>query len=304
MGHDVLLFTTGDSTCPVELAWEIDEACGVKAFDPATEMRHVIAAYDRVIAWKPDVVHDHTTFGPFYAQRFPQLPLVVTAHNPFDGSHGAIYRALASQVALIAISRHQAATARVPLGAVIHHALDVDAIDMGKGEGEYAAFLGRMNASKGVTTAIRAARAAGIPLKIAAKMQDHEEHQFFDDQVRPLLGYDVEYVGEVGGDTKRQLLRDALCLLNPIAWPEPFGMVMIEALACGTPVVATPCGAAPEIVDDGRTGFLRSDDAALAVALGKVHTIDRNVCREAAEQRFSLDRLALDHLAVYERVAS
>ena len=303
MGHDVLLFTTGDSTCPVELAWEIDESCGVEAFDSATEMRHVIAAYDRITAWQPDVVHDHTTFGPFYAHRFPQLPLVVTAHNPFDSSHGAIYRALAERVALIAISHHQAATAHVPLAAVIHHALDVDAIDMGKGEGEYAAFLGRMNASKGITSAIRAARAAGVPLKIAAKMQDHDEHQFFNDQVRPMLGPDVEYVGEVGGETKRQLLRDALCLLNPIAWPEPFGMVMIEALACGTPVVATPCGAAPEIVEDGRNGFLRSDETALATALGKVHIIDRHACREVAEQRFSLDRLALDHLAVYERVA-
>lgn len=304
LGHEVLLFATGDSSCPVELKWDIEEAPGVESFDSATEMRHVIAAYDAVAAWRPEVVHDHTTFGPFYAERFPHLPLVVTAHHPFDGSHGAVYRSLAERTALIAISHHQAATARVPIAAVIHHAVDIDAVAAGKGDGGYAAFLGRMNPAKGVTVAIRAARAAGMPLLMAAKMQDHEEHRFFDEHVKPLLGDDIEYVGEVGGMRKQHLLQDARCLLNPISWPEPFGMVMIEAMACGTPVVATPNGAAREIVEDGLTGFLRSDEDALATALGKIDTIDRIVCREVAERRFSLERLALDHLAVYEAVAS
>jgi glycosyltransferase involved in cell wall biosynthesis len=154
---------------------------------------------------------------------------------------------------------------------------------------------------KGVAGAARIARAAGIPLRIAAKMREPRELDYFHREVQPLLGGDLEYVGEVGGDDKLELLGDALCLLNPIAWPEPFGMVMIEALACGTPVVTTPCGAAPEIVDDGVTGFVRGDEPSLARALGEVAHLDRDRCRRAVKERFSAARLAADHLDVYRR---
>jgi glycosyltransferase involved in cell wall biosynthesis len=151
-----------------------------------------------------------------------------------------------------------------------------------------------------VHTAVQIARAAGMPLRIAAKMWEAEERDYFRAQVEPLLGGDVEYVGEVGGDDKHAFLAEATCLLNPIAWPEPFGMVMIEALACGTPVVGTPLGAAPEIVDDGATGFLRHSVADLAEALGRVGEIDRGACRAVAAARFSAARMAADHLRLYE----
>jgi glycosyltransferase involved in cell wall biosynthesis len=301
-GHDVLLFATGDSTCPVELGWEHEIARGIGNFEPATELRHVFAAYARAIEWGADIVHDHTMSGPIYSDRFPGITVVTTAHGPFEGDCGAVYRAFAKSVPVIAISRHQAATAHVPIAAVIHHGIDCERNSMGKGKGGYAAFLGRMSPTKGVTIAIRAARAAGIPLRIAAKMEDYDEHEYFAEHVKPLLGGDVEYVGEVGGDTKQHLLGDAMCLLNPIMWPEPFGMVMIEALACGTPVVSTPAGAAPEIIDDGVTGFLRSDEAALAIALGKVGSIDRQTCRLVAEERFSIVRLAAEHAALFARL--
>jgi glycosyltransferase involved in cell wall biosynthesis len=133
-------------------------------------------------------------------------------------------------------------------------------------------------------------------------MREDHEHAYFAAQVEPLLGGDVEYVGEVGNDVKLELLAGARCLLNPIAWPEPFGMVMIEALACGTPVITTPLGAAPEIVDEGVTGFLAPDVDGLTAAMARTGDIDRHACRRAVKERFSMARLAQDHLDLYGRV--
>src|SRR5207248_10690509 len=132
-------------------------------------------------------------------------------------------------------------------------------VPTGDGRGEYAVSLGRMNPDKGIDVAIEVARRAGVPLRIAAKLQEPAEQEYFASCIEPLLGGDVEYIGEVAGAEKQDLLGGAVCLLNPIRWDEPFGMVMIEALACGTPVVATPRGAVPEIVDHGVNGFVTSD---------------------------------------------
>jgi glycosyltransferase involved in cell wall biosynthesis len=153
-----------------------------------------------------------------------------------------------------------------------------------------------------VHVAARAARRAGIPLRIAAKMREQAEHEYFSDTVRPLLGGDIEYVGEVGRTAKLELLGEATCLINPIAWAEPFGLVMAESLACGTPVVARPLGAAPEIVDDGITGFLRNDEEALVTALGKIDTLDRRACRRVAVERFSAARMVAEHVELYESI--
>ena len=299
-GHEVLLYTTGDSTCPVERAWTYDRHLGIAEMNPAHELRHVIDAYDAAQAWGADVVHDHTVTGPVWAQVHARLPVITTNHGPFEDPLDAIYGRLAPTVPVIAISHHQASTAGdVPVRAVIHHGLDTSAIPVGTGTGGFAVFLGRMNEAKGVDRAIRIARAAGVPLKIAAKMREPAERAYFEARVAPLLGGEVEYLGEVGPDDKYALLGEAACLLNPIAWHEPFGMVMIEALACGTPVVGTPCGAAPEIVDDGVTGFLRPDAEGLVAALAHVDRLDRAACRAAVEERFSMARMAADHVATY-----
>jgi glycosyltransferase involved in cell wall biosynthesis len=161
-----------------------------------------------------------------------------------------------------------------------------------------------MHPDKGVHTACRIARAAGVPLVVAAKMHEPAERAYFEDAVRPLLGGNIEYVGEVGGDDKLALLGDARCLLNPIAWPEPFGMVMVEAMACGTPVLARPVGSVPEIVDDGVTGFVRATEAELADGLLAVGRIDRADCRRSVEVRFDAGRMVAEHVALYEKVAS
>jgi glycosyltransferase involved in cell wall biosynthesis len=141
-----------------------------------------------------------------------------------------------------------------------------------------------------------------MPLQIAAKMREPEERAYFEAMVRPLLGGDVTYIDEVDRAAKLELLGNAECLLNPIAWPEPFGMVMIEALACGTPVLTTPFGAAPEIVEDGHVGFVRPDEAGLVKALGQVGEIGRATCRRHVERHFSVELMVDRHIDLYERV--
>jgi glycosyltransferase involved in cell wall biosynthesis len=299
-GHEVVLWTTGDSTCPVPRRWVFDRALGVGNGGAAQEIRHTMAAYRELDA---DIVHDHTLVGPIIADRMPWLPVVTTNHGPFQSDLLALYQATSDRVPVIAISHHQAAGANgVHLAGIIHHGVDLGRFPMGPGGGGYALFLGRMNPDKGVVTAIHVARRAGIPLLIAAKMQEAAEQLYFTEAVAPLLGPDVEYVGEVGGQDKLDLLSRAHCLLNPIAWPEPFGMVMVEAMATGTPVVATPLGAAPEIVADGVTGYLRCDDPALAEAVMRVDQIDRDACRRRVETWFGADRMVAEHLAVYAEV--
>lgn len=301
-GHDLMLFTTGESTCPVERRWVFETARRTDGATPVSEMTHVIGAYDAVRQWRADIVHDHTLFGPLYAERFPDLRVVTTNHGPFDGDLGPIYRVLAQRTPVIAISHHQAAAARVtPIAAVIHHGVDLDQFPMGGGCGGYALFLGRMCPEKNVDGAIRIARRAGWPLRIAAKLCEPAEYEYFRSEVEPLLGGEIEYIGEVGGTDKLRLLGEAGCLLNPIAWPEPFGMVMIEALACGTPVVATPRGAATEIVDHGETGWLASGESNLAKAMGDIAQLDRTACRAAAKARFSARRMAAEHADLFRR---
>jgi glycosyltransferase involved in cell wall biosynthesis len=283
----------------VHRAWTYDQHLGLVTVSPAHELRHVIEAYDAAEAWGADLVHDHTMTGPIWAQAHARLPVITTNHGPFDEPLRSIYRRIAATVPVIAISRDQASRSDVPVRHVIHHGLDARAVPLGGGNGGYAVFLGRMHEAKGVHRAIEVARAAGVPLRIAAKMREQPEVEYFHARVEPLLGGPIEYIGEVRSDEKYALLADAACLVNPIAWPEPFGMVMLEALACGTPVVATPCGAAPEIVDDGITGFLRSGTRDLADAVRRVADIDRAACRASVEQRFSMERMAAEHLAAY-----
>ena len=298
-GHEVLLFTTGDSTCPVPRQWVLERSESLRMGGVVPEMRHVVHAYEAAKGF--DIVHDHTLAGPVYAQRFPDLEVVTTNHGPFNDELLDIYRVIAPWVSIIAISHSQASYADgLPIARVIHHGIDVNEFPMGDGDGGYFFFLGRMAPDKGARRAARIARQAGVRLLIAAKMREPLEREYFDEQVRPLLGDDVEYVGEVGGDEKLELLAGAKALLNPIRWVEPFGLVMIEALACGTPVLTYRQGAAPEIVDDGVTGFLCDVHDEMAEAIHRVDELDRQACRAAVEERFSTERMVVDHLDLFE----
>jgi glycosyltransferase involved in cell wall biosynthesis len=301
-GQEVMLFATGDSACAVPTKWVRPRAAGTVEMTSVTELHHALSGYREALAWGADIVHDHTLVGPLAAPGFG-VPAVTTNHGPFTIELATLYRTIAPVVPIIALSQHHADSAgATPIAAVIHHGVDVESFPMGAGDGGYALCLGRMSPDKGIHLAVRVARAVGIPLRIAAKMHEPEERAYFERHVAPLLGGDFEYVGEVGGNDKLELLAGATCLLNPITWPEPFGMVMIEALATGTPVVTTSCGSAPELVTSGLTGFVCQDEAGLRRALERIDTIDRSRCRKEAAERFSTERLAQDHVALYRAV--
>jgi glycosyltransferase involved in cell wall biosynthesis len=270
----------------------------------AVELEHAVFAYDELIARGVDVVHDHTLAGPFVAaSRAVPFPVVVTNHGPFEDGSRRVFRAVARTASIVSVSHSQAArSGDVPVAEVIHHGVRPGRFPAGDGDGGYALFLGRMAPTKGLPTAISAARAAGVRLVIAAKCWEDEEVRYFEREIEPLLGDGVEYVGEVGGSAKLALLGGAVALLNPIQWEEPFGMTMIEALACGTPVIVTRRGAAPEIVADELTGFLCDDEAEIVRALHRVGQLDRQRCRASVQERFSATRCARRHLELYERL--
>ena len=302
-GHDVLLAAPANSTCPVPhvpgLA-EVDPGAGITG-DAITELNHVITAYAAMADM--DVIHDHTVSGPLYRHRPAGVPVVTTNHGPFVPMVNGLYKQMAYDTTIVAISKNQAATAEgVQIRTVIHHGLDVDSVPVGSGDGGFAVCLGRMNPTKGIREAILIARDAGIPLRIAAKMREEAEHDYFDTQIAPLLSDEIEYVGELDEPAKLELLGQAIALLNPIQWPEPFGLVMIESLACGTPVVTTSAGSVPEIIDDGLTGFIRDDLRDLADMLHKAAKLDRSECRRVAQDRFSVSRMVADHLELYAKL--
>jgi glycosyltransferase involved in cell wall biosynthesis len=302
-GHDVLLVGHPASRCPVPRESVVEDVERVPIGEVVHELTHVVGAYAH--AEGADVVHDHTCGGPMYGSGHVDVPIVATNHGPFDQNLTAIYRAVADRVALVAISHAQARSTSLP-AHVIHHGVDLADFPEGAGRGGYLLFLGRMTPAKGVHLAVDAARRAGRPLVIAAKMREAAEHEYFARFVEPLLGDDARYIGEADEPTKLALLGDAEALLNPIVWPEPFGMVMLEALACGTPVVGFANGAAPEIVDHGQTGWLVRDGDlnGLVKALRRVARLDRDGCRAAVAARFSVERMVDGHVDLYEQILS
>ena len=309
-GHSVTLFATGESTCPVDRRWIHERAEGERIGMIVPEMRHLIYAYKDLSEF--DVVHDHTLIGPFLAAagglglsdvRTP--PVVTTIHGPLNSELAEIYESLAGKVHIVAISRAQADDApQVKIARVIHHGLDASGFPVGDGDGGYALFLGRMSPSKGADTAIAVAKAAGVPLRMAAKMREPWEQAYFGEVLKPLLGDGAEYLGEVSHEEKLELLASACALLFPIRWHEPFGMVMLEAMACGTPVIAFGEGSVPEIVEHEKTGFICADEEEMVAALGRVSEIDRRECRSAVEGKFSFRRMARDHIELFEEILS
>jgi glycosyltransferase involved in cell wall biosynthesis len=300
-GHEVVLFAASDSSCPVEVRSAMGPAPGVDVGGSAVEIHHAVSAYQSLR--DVDVIHDHTAIGPLVAFAQRRHEVVTTNHNPFSPPYGSGFALVAESVPVVAISHHQASTAcGIPIAAIIHHGLDPQSFPVGKGMGGSLVFLGRMSPSKGPHRAIAVARAVGMPIVLAGKQHTDAEREFFESKIRPELGGDVTFVGELGPIDKMALLGDAVALINPISWDEPFGMVMVEALACGTPVLAFGRGAAPEIVDSGVTGFLADDEAGLIEAAKHLDELDRGACRAAVEGHFSADRMVRDYVALFERV--
>lgn len=302
LGHDVRLFTVGESTCPVPRQWLFSSPAEPMG-DQLHEAAHVLAAHEALA--DADIIHDHTMLGPLLAGRrgLARPPVVTTIHGRLTPQTRRTLAEIAAHASIVAISRSQARSlGGIPLAAVIYHGIDLDVYRPGPGTGGYLLFVGRMSAEKGVHHAVRVAHQAGWRLIIAAKARDPAEHAYFDQQVRPLLRPGDGWPAEQPLAARVDLMRHAAALVNPITWPEPFGLVMAEALATATPVLAFPNGAAPEIIEHGRTGYLCQDEDEMTAAVGRLPEIDRSRCRMAAERRFSLNRMAADYERLYRAI--
>ena len=252
-----------------------------------------------------DVIHNHHDYWMLPLSRMVRTPLLTTLHGRLDLPDIASAFLSYPEASYVSISDSQ----RRPMpglkwAATIRHGLDIEALRFEKKPGKYLAFLGRIGPEKRPEWAIEMARLAGVPLKIAAKIEGKEGQDYYDAFVRPHVdGRQIEYVGEISEGEKSEFLGGAFALAFPIDWPEPFGLVMVEALACGTPVLARPCGAAGEILRDGVTGFLDLDIRQLARRVADLPSIDRLGCRRWAETRFSLQRMIEDYIHVYRNLS-
>jgi glycosyltransferase involved in cell wall biosynthesis len=250
-----------------------------------------------------DIIHSHVDWLHLPLLSRLGVPFVTTPHGRLDlpGLSELIRRF--PKAPFISISENQ----RIPLReanwlGTVYHGLPADTLRPSLVPGSYLAFLGRLTAEKGPEVAIRVARAAGLPLRIAAKVP-RGERRYFKERLEPLIdGDQVQLTGEVNDKTKEEFLAGAAALLFPIAWPEPFGLVMIEAMACGTPVIAFRCGSVPEVVEDGVTGFIVNDEGDAVEAIGRLGSVDRRQIRAGFEQRFTARRMAEEYLCYYEMV--
>ncbi len=309
-GHEVTLFASGDSRTHARLVSAWPRAVRLDPAQPDPFALHTLElaqAFSRADDF--DVVHCHVDYLAFPYGRLVSTPVVHTLHGRLDLRPLIHVLTELREVPLVSISESQ----REPLAgldlnwvATVHHGLpmrDVPAVTTAS-DGRYLVFLGRMSAEKRPDLAIAVAKRAGLPLIMAAKV-DRPDREYFEREIRPQLGHPlIEYIGEVSDAEKWRLLGDALALLFPIDWPEPFGLAMIEALACGTPVVARPCGAVPEIVRDGEVGFLADTVDELVAAVKRVDVIDRARCRRWAEAQFSVGVMADHYESVYRRLKS
>jgi glycosyltransferase involved in cell wall biosynthesis len=304
LGHDVTLFASGDSVTNARLvpacsrALRLDPQCK----DP---FAHHVLMLEKVFAEVAnfDFVHFHTDYFHFPLSRRQDVPCLTTLHGRLDlPDLVPVYQTFREQP-LVSISDSQ----RIPLPwanwqGTVRHGMPRQSLTFSHGDGKYLAFLGRVSPEKGVDEAIDIARRSGMPLKIAAKI-DQADRAYFEQQIRPLLNCGgVEFIGEISNDEKNSFLGDAAALLFPICWPEPFGIVMIEALACGTPVIAYNRGSVPEIMVDGVTGYVVDDSAGAIDAVKRLREIDREVCRRHFDRHFSVERMAQEYVTIYKRL--
>lgn len=313
MGHQITLYASGDSRTSARLVPMVDRALwrsetphheGVLHFTELARVTREASDYD--------IIHSHLDYLALPFGRQCPTPFVHTLHGRLDLPELHAFLAEFPEAPLISISSSQRTHARdVNWLATVHNGVAVDSFPLGDGRGGYLAFLGRISPEKGVADAIDVAERVGIPLKIAARPPlegvDNawvaQDWAYYRDQVKPRLKNPlVEFVGEVDEAEKKDLLRDALALIFPINWPEPFGLAMVEALACGTPVIARSRGAAPEIIRHARTGFLCQDVEQMVAYCRYVDRLDRGECRRDAQERFSARSMALGYLAAYRRV--
>ncbi len=303
-GHEVVLFASGDSTTAAELI-----ACCPQGLrldrGVQNHMAYTVIELGKVsdLAEEFDLIHSHIDYFAFPLSRLTRTPIVTTLHGRLDLPELQHVYAEYPEVPLVSISEAQ----RRPLRhatwlRTVYNGIDLRHFTLRERRGDYLAFLGRISPEKCADRAIAIARAVGMPLRIAAKV-DPVDEEYFTEKIQPLLRDPlVEFVGEIDEAQKDEFLGNACAYLFPINWPEPFGITMIEAMACGTPVIAMSHGSVPEVVVDGRTGFICGSMAEMIASVQKIDRLDRRACRMHVAGRFSVERMADGYEAAYRRV--
>ncbi|HXP54481.1 MAG TPA: glycosyltransferase family 4 protein [Streptosporangiaceae bacterium] len=303
-GHDVTLVGAGCNGTRAHFLRTFEHAPSRRLGEPMPEIVHTAWAGRYLEGLDVDVIHDHTLAGPLAAPG-RKAPTVVTAHGPVTGETGTYYEKISPDVCLVAISDAQRRLGpQIAWGGTVHNAISVAEFTFRPDKDNYVLFLGRFSPDKGAHLAIDAAREAGRPILLAGKLQEPVELAYFRAEIAPRLGEDARFVGEADRWTKQKLAGRAHCLIFPVCWDEPFGMVMIEAMACGTPVVALNRGSVPEVVADGVTGFILDDPAGLPAAIRKAADLDPVACRRHVERNFDVTVMAEGYERVYAQAAA
>ena len=300
-GHEVTLFAAGDSQTKARLVTSYDDPPSMRIGLSLPDLHHALTCFANADQF--DLINDHS--GPLAGALGGACaaPVCHTVHGPLTGEPGDVYSLIdrvSPSVGLISISDHQ----RTPLPdinwlATCHNAIAMDAYPFHAADDGYLLFLGRMSPDKGAHNAVRVAAEMGLPMILAGKMHDVAEREHFEANVEPFLSEQIRYVGEVSHDEKVRLLQRAALTVFPIQWPEPFGLVMVESMACGTPVVATRFGAVSEVIEQGRSGVIVDEFAGLAAGVEQALSLDPAECRASAVERFSPRRMVEDYEAAY-----
>lgn len=310
-GHDVTLFTVGGSTTSANMVEVVPRApdpsvLGMPWYHACWYEMHQ-AAVAMLATEGFDVVHSHTHLAPLLGAIRPDPPLVHTVHVPWNDEARALYRVISDRIHVVAIS--ESSRSMFPDGnfaGVVHNGIDTSAYPYRADKDGSLVFIGRANPDKGVLPALRIARAVDRPITMIVKRSEEHEREYWASEILPLLGSDVEVLEDVDHETKVDRLGRASAFVFPLQWPEPFGLVMVEAMACGTPAIVRPHGAAPELVADGVSGFVRESFDELVEVTRRVldGEIDPLVCRKHVESNFSAEVMVRGYEALYERISN
>jgi glycosyltransferase involved in cell wall biosynthesis len=307
-GHEVTLVASGQPGTKAQHFVQVYDAPPSSLLgNPMPEVQAAAVAADALADLDVDLVHDHSLAGPLLA-RSRAVPTVATLHGPALGPNGRYFETLGTSVDVVAISAsQQRCNPRLNWAGVVHNGIDVESFPYVDRKDDYVLWLGRFSPDKGAHLAIDAARAVGRRMVLAGKLNEPDEYAYFDEAIRPRLGRrngtEAEYVGEADATLKRELFSRAACLAFPIRWEEPFGMVMVEALACGTPVAAIGRGSVPEVIEHGVTGIVVDDEAGFPAAIERAAALAPAACRRHAEERFDLSVMAAGYERIFELLA-
>lgn len=304
-GHDVTLFAAGPRRTTARQVTYLEEAPTRHMGKTLYDAFHVGQAYRDIAASEYDVVHDHAGFlGPAFASLLPQ-PVVHTLHGPFTEETRMFYGAFKDACHYVAISRRQMECGPdLDYAGVVPNAVDIEEHRCGPAKEDYLVYVSRICEDKGPEQAILLAKEKGMRIVLAGRINTERDRDYFEGRIRPHVdGEQVRYLGEIPQDEKVDLLARARAFLFPIQWEEPFGLVMAEAMACCTPVLATRWGAAPEVVEHGVTGFLADTPEGLLQFMDRIDELDPMACRRRAEERFSPRAMAASYLDIYGRIA-